>query len=681
MGWRTLLRHDHKLSFYFFVVFALCGLVITYGGKFNVFVFDKIAERQEKKFAMYLSLEGQEIITRTQKLSERKELQEAIESGDTKKLKSLLDDFRSETGFTAFTAVNANGTALSRSPAGANIGDNVFLTVRVGQKISTGLTGAFIGAGRNFPLTYGTGFFVKKGTTTVGALMGGVWLDNAYAQKFKQKYLQGSLVDREVVFYSKMEGITGSSIDNVEIRQKMRAYLVHASSIIDSKRSGDLLNIDGKDYIITNYLFPDDANDIYGGALILTPLPGVLFVRSFVTALIIALMCLLFLLGIERVTLRNLLFGRRKTLYTVLLCFSVIIFVVVWFGLYTRGRLLTQYLNKPEFVIYNSTFKIKPASGVYVVGYPQQFSIILYSGGENVNAAEARISFDPHLATVDKISFSRSVCDSNKIISQEIDNESGTIDIACVIAEPVFQDPRAVVADIIFTPKSMGAVDFSFDDSSQVLAADGLGTNVLRKTDAAAFRIFGEQDFSSQFSSSTLVVPYSSTHDDSAVWYNNRHISMQWLPIKGAEYVYQFSDSLSSDFTYYKTTSFSNVTVEAPHDGTFYFKVAARQGAVTGPISVFKINIDTTPPENPTIKLSSSIVKKDDIVRFELSSEDDLSGLQKNFYVRSEGVTWIPTFSKIYMPFHDVGPHTVDVRVFDNAENYADSSVTIDVKE
>ncbi len=43
--------------------------------------------------------------------------------------------------------------------------------------------------------------------------------------------------------------------------------------------------------------------------------------------------------------------------------------------------------------------------------------------------------------------------------------------------------------------------------------------------------------------------------------------------------------------------------------------------------------------------------------------------------------TWLPTLSRLYMPFHDTGAHTVSVRVFDNAENYSDGEVEIRVKK
>jgi hypothetical protein len=74
-------------------------------------------------------------------------------------------------------------------------------------------------------------------------------------------------------------------------------------------------------------------------------------------------------------------------------------------------------------------------------------------------------------------------------------------------------------------------------------------------------------------------------------------------------------------------------------------------------------------------------VKRGEVVRFELSSKDGLSGLEKNFYVQNDGSIWLPTFSKLYIPFHDVGEHSIGVRVFDNAGNYADTSVVVQVKK
>jgi hypothetical protein len=99
-----------------------------------------------------------------------------------------------------------------------------------------------------------------------------------------------------------------------------------------------------------------------------------------------------------------------------------------------------------------------------------------------------------------------------------------------------------------------------------------------------------------------------------------------------------------------------------------------------GPVAHLKIMIDTTPPSPPVIKSSATGVKAGEIVRFELSDiGDNLSGLQKNFYVSFDNGIWLPSLPQLNIPFMDAGKHKIAVRIFDNAGNFSDSSTEITV--
>jgi hypothetical protein len=132
-------------------------------------------------------------------------------------------------------------------------------------------------------------------------------------------------------------------------------------------------------------------------------------------------------------------------------------------------------------------------------------------------------------------------------------------------------------------------------------------------------------------------------------------------------------------FSHPITTTGLGVDLKVPHDGIFYFKIAPLKNGVRGAISTLVLKVDTTSPDVPTIRVSSLKIKKGEVVRLELSSHDDLSGLEKNFYISSDDSIWVPSFSKLYIPFHEVGVHKLGVRVFDNAQNYSDSQVIITV--
>lgn len=532
---------------------------------------------------------------------------------------------------------------------------------------------------RDFPLALGAGRLVKDDDETIiGSVIGGYWLNNDYAKNFKLRHLS-DFRNREIIFYSKEEGVTGMSIEDPEVKKKIIAYVSHASSLIQEGRSGDLLNIEGTDYVITNYLL-SSPDEVYGGALLLTPLPGSLLLRSMIVSGCIAFLFFLSLLGLEKVSLRRVLWFNTKPRHAFLILLSLFVFFMVWTGIYSHGLMSTMYLSKPEITIYNSTMKLRPSSAVYALGHEQHVAVVLYSGGEPINAVEARFRFDPAKIRVDRISLDRSVCSQDMVLRKRIDNTSGVVVIACVVAGGMFDDVRGVVGDITFTPLQEGGTSIMFDEGSHVLASDGLATDVLRSVTSGFYRVFSNDQFLKTITPKSLVIPYSLSHGNSSKWYNTRRIHLAWSAIGDAHYAYELSEDPSETISENASvTSADEIILNAPHDGVFYFKIAPRSNGITGLSAVLKIQIDATPPESPRIKASTVAVKKDDIVRFELSSEDALSGLQKNFYVRSGTSAWLPTFSKLYMPFSEKGNHIIRVRVFDNAENFSESQITVKV--
>lgn len=661
----------------FCIAFAL-GLV-NYSKEIGLRVFDFIAENQDKKLSAYLEKEKEHSYKNVLELSQNDELRNSIKGKDVTEINRILGEEIQKTGIPAFTVADENGTALTRLPTGASLGDNIFLTIPIGRMVANGTNGTIFTPGRNFPLTLASGYLLKNDDdSTLGAVFGGYWLDNKYAQEFESKYLN-DFRNRKIVFYSKEDGVTGDNFDDLETRNKIRAYINHASALIQDGRSGDLLNINGTDYVITNHILSGNE-DIYGGILLLTPIPGTLFTRSFGVALVITFLFFTSLLLFERVSIPELLRFKKKSLYILLYSLSGIVFFSIWSGVHAYGRASTINLNKPDFAIYNSTLKLKPGSGVYTTGYPQQIAVQVYSGGESINAAQVSLRFNPKIINVDSLSFSRSICTPETIVEKITDNINGTISVSCAIAEKAFEETYGVIFDINFTPKESGDVDLTFDDDNHILASDGLGTDVLRAVTSGYYRVFDEKDISTFFSKNTYVIPYSLTHENSSKWYSSKNISLMWPKTNASSYLYELSTNASSTFVNAKTTTLNNVNIIVPEDGIYYFRLAAQRGGVVGLTSTLKIKIDDTPPDTPIIKASNLSIKKNDVVRFQLSSNDEGSGLQKNFYVKVDDSAWLPSFSKLYMPFREVGTHKFSVRVFDNAENYSDSSVIINVR-
>jgi hypothetical protein len=170
--------------------------------------------------------------------------------------------------------------------------------------------------------------------------------------------------------------------------------------------------------------------------------------------------------------------------------------------------------------------ELSPSSGIYAKGIQQQVSVVVSSGGEDVNAIEAHLRFDPDHIHIDGLSFDRSICADGQVLQQTINNDEGYVILSCVITGDAFADVKGNLVDINFTPISTGGAAITFDDGSGVLASDGLGTDVLRAVTSAYYRVFNKEDISDIFSPRSIVIPYSYTHENSAKWYNSNKVSV-----------------------------------------------------------------------------------------------------------------------------------------------------------
>jgi len=68
------------------------------------------------------------------------------------------------------------------------------------------------------------------------------------------------------------------------------------------------------------------------------------------------------------------------------------------------------------------------------------------------------------------------------------------------------------------------------------------------------------------------------------------------------------------------------------------------------------------------------------MVRFDFTAEDELSGIQKGFYVKFDEGIFLPVAPPLYMPFLNLGKYFVVIRIFDKAGNFSDSMIEINVQ-
>lgn len=95
---------------------------------------------------------------------------------------------------------------------------------------------------------------------------------------------------------------------------------------------------------------------------------------------------------------------------------------------------------------------------------------------QSVNAVGIQVKFDPRDVRITKLDLSKSFCDL--FVTKTFDNNTGTIDISCGKPNPGIQG-EAIIAIVNFQRLNNLKTAFDYLDDSQILANDGLGTNIL----------------------------------------------------------------------------------------------------------------------------------------------------------------------------------------------------------
>ncbi len=600
-------------------------------------------------------------------------LKKYVMSEDVLGCLSILSQESEKRGLDFASVVNQEGVTLTRTRTVSKRGDNMFYNSPLGRAAAEGKSLVSFeksSIDENDFILIASSPILDNGKM-VGTVFGGYSLNNKTAERLKGIH---SEFQADTAFYLKSRGIVGQSFSNPDIASKLNNLFNAGSDWIKKGRGGDLVVIDGHELYVENIVL-NGTEKSEGGVLVFIPVSywpelGILLVIWTFILLVIA-----FCINRRHKYFR----GKYTKVFIWMLTGSLVIGLsfTIWNNRPQKQKPIK--LAQPTARIYNSVLRFEPEFGVFEKKYQQQLAVKLISGGENINAANIVINYDPAMVEVRDINTTHSFCQDDLFVEKSIDNKKGEVTIVCGVPTPGFNGDEGVVAELIVKPLKEGAVSFTFSPYTQVLANDGLGTDVLRHADNASYNITEGID---ELQTYPLVI--SPSHPDSERWYADKNIMFYWNNPVGQKISYSFDQDKESvpDKNYQGWLSDKKfIKLQVEKDGIYYFHTLLwKAGKPVYPASYVKVKVDTTPPEAPTMKLSNINLTKGEILRMEFFSRDELSGLQKNYYVTVDNNYFLPTGSSLFMPFIESGKHTITVRAFDNAGNYSDTSQEIRVK-
>jgi hypothetical protein len=601
-------------------------------------------------------------------------LQKYLIEQDSQKLIEFLQTEKKEREIGLMGVANSEGVILGRTKSVGVHGDNVFLTNPVARIVAQEKSAESVEAPVGFSpnqIFLTTGRPVIQDNRMIGALFANYLTDDAYAVRFQDTYLPAGV---KVVFYNKDAGVYGNGFSDTETRKLINSYFNSGSELIQNGSSGKTISFkDGTFYLVENIIFPG-LEKSPGGAFLFIPRYDFLIIVNIITAFLTVLTFILFAF-MHHLHSRGEDRGWRY--YALLFFMAIPVFILTLFVLDIKN---TGYLKleRIPYALYNSTLRLQPEYGIYDVGFEQRFSIVVDTGDESINAVKIGLMFDPEAVEVKALETKNSMC--SYVIENTIDDVAGKANLSCVVLKSDGERGSLPIADVVVVPKRIGTFTLSFDkEETQVLASDGLGTDVLRMSQSGSYRVY-KFDPSLSISTATTtqsLMIFSPTHPNQSRWYNSNTASFVWRGKLGDVYKYAFDNSPDTIPSDSHTIQESAVTIPMLGDGIFYFHLQLASG---GPVSHYRVEVDKTPPSITSIRLSADKIFVGDVVRLYFDSNDTGSGIQKNYYVDIGNHLFLPTGSQLFIPFLDAGDQKIVLRVYDNAGNYSEKSQIIHVE-
>ncbi len=360
-------------------------------------------------------------------------------------------------------------------------------------------------------------------------------------------------------------------------------------------------------------------------------------------------------------------------------------------------------------IVYSADLLISPATGSYNVGSTFTITVQANPRGQQINAVEAELRFDPSELSVVSVSREGSAF-SLWTNEPSFSNSAGTVQFGG--GNPTPFSTQSPLMTVTFRATGDGDASVSFTEAT-VLAADGFGTDVLNNMTGGTYTLSvadttPTQETSTPTPTPTQTTPQADTDSDAAIafgdpprapvvgstdwldselWYTRTVGKFTWdIPFD----VNAVAIAISTSSNFVPSTNSENI-VEPPvesfeitegmiSDGIYYLSVQFRNQVGWGAVNNRKFMVDSTPPDSFTIDvIPGSSDRSFPTLRFE--SRDAMSGISHYDMeiANREPVRITPDEARLGYLLRDLedGTYTVTITAFDKAGNRTISTAPV----
>jgi hypothetical protein len=372
-----------------------------------------------------------------------------------------------------------------------------------------------------------------------------------------------------------------------------------------------------------------------------------------------------------------------------------------FFSFLLPALFLLGILTAAPAMAAGASIYLSPSSGTQILNSKFTVAIKISTGGQSINAGQGSLTYDKSLIKI--LSIAKGSVFSLWTEEPTFSASKGTIDFGGGVPRPGYTGNGGTICVVTFQAIKLGTAAINFT-SGDVLANDGMGTNILSSMGSASFNITPKVEAPAQPAApakpSAPAAPpapapapvettaynrptiTSATHPDQTKWYKAKTVDFAWkLPDGAAGVSIVFDQVSNTEPSNLPDGLFNSKQYTADRDGSWYVHVKVKDAKSRwGTTGHFRANIDSAPPKDFTLS-----VKQDDLndwPTLSFTTTDELSGLDKYEILvdslSAEPVTLAADKNSYKLVDLAVGSHTAAVKAIDLTGNVTMASLTFD---
>lgn len=325
-----------------------------------------------------------------------------------------------------------------------------------------------------------------------------------------------------------------------------------------------------------------------------------------------------------------------------------------------------------------ATLSTSPKTGVYTVGGVFSVSVVVDTDGKKINASEGTVTFDAQKLSV--VSLQKGSVFTLWTVEPSFSNSAGTVTFGGGSPQG-YTGRSGTILTIVFRAKSAGNAKVSFTNGS-VLAADGLGTNILSGMGGGAYTLAASEvpaepetiEYIAEPNTPGAPVVTSTSHPDQSGWYTRTTAELSWVMPSGVTGVRTLIDKQSGSIpTKVYDTTISSLSIPELEDGVSYFHIQFRNSEGWGRVTHYRLATDTQKPSSFEIKLPDEYDPSAPEQVLILDGIDEPSGISRYLIAIDGGEPYEYVdeigSSTVTLPPLQPGQHSVIIEAFDAAGN------------